>query len=152
MHFVNLNEAINESFVWKQHYNLWCSFFANIDIGELLTPIHRCSRRFRCCGCSMSDVHIDPTLIIIMIMCKLCLVVCICLLFKLSSKLKLKEYGQFRPDQCVYEVIWCWENENVWLLHWCKFYLDTDSVYADLVVCAHNLVRHDGCVVLCAKT
>jgi len=36
--------------------------FKNIDIGDLLTAIRRCSRLLRCCRCSMSDVYIGRTL------------------------------------------------------------------------------------------
>jgi len=36
-----------------------CEFyFYNIDIGDLPTPIRRCSSRLRCRGFSMSDVYI----------------------------------------------------------------------------------------------
>jgi len=56
--FARWTKAINQLSVWKQHYNLWCLFFVNIDIGELLTPIRRCSRMLRCCRCPMSNVNI----------------------------------------------------------------------------------------------
>ena len=37
--------------------------FYNSDIGDLLTPIRRCSSRLRCCRFSMSDVYIGRTLL-----------------------------------------------------------------------------------------
>ena len=41
------------------------TIFDNIDIGDLLTPIRRCSSRLRCCQFSISDVYIGRTLIIV---------------------------------------------------------------------------------------
>ena len=40
------------------------SIFYNIDIGDLPTPIRRCSSRLRCRRFSMSDVYIGRTLMI----------------------------------------------------------------------------------------
>jgi len=41
-----------------------CEFyFYNIDIGDLPTPIRRCSSRLRCRRFSMSDVYIGRTLL-----------------------------------------------------------------------------------------
>jgi len=43
------------------------SIFYNIDIGDLPTPIRRCSSRLQCRRFLMSDVYIGRTLLIMMI-------------------------------------------------------------------------------------
>jgi len=68
--------------------------FKNIGIGYLLMAIRRCSSLPRCCRCSMSDVYIGRTLILMEWMSKglnyvsiVCLIdVCCCLHFSCQQQ------------------------------------------------------------------